>query len=71
MPRLLKRRQAQHLADDEDIVIDLTDRLAPYHGAAIRPSKSVVSPLPVVDEPLLWIPLNLDFLAQPSHEPIE
>lgn len=54
-PRHHKRR------NDEDEVIDLTDRLAPYDDSALRPMERRARAPSVSAEPKVWTPLEFDF----------
>ena len=45
----------------EDHTIDLTDRLAPYHGSSTPPKGRRRKPAPVVVEEPIWTPLEFDF----------
>lgn len=70
MPSSFVRRLVQKSDVEGEVVIDLTDRLAPYRGSDVRPVNRKKPLLPEIQEPEVWTPLDLDFLfkaPRPTH----
>lgn len=61
------RRLVPEQEVEDDTVIDLTDRLAPYRGAVVRPVRRTTPLLEETSDPELWTPLDLDFLFGASR----